>query len=330
MSTDPSIEELRRASAAGDIAALTQLGERLLDGDPPGAMGQAANALDRATRGGGVEAPARLAMLFAMGAGMIQNWTAALDLLGIGAERGSRAAREQLLVLAGADAAPQGEAADDPERWKRLRDSIDIGAWTRPGPREVLCGSPRLYRLDPFISAAACEWIIASGAGRATRARVFDPAAHGERVEETRNNSTISFKLSDMDVVMAMLRFRIAAAVGVDANALESPQLLHYKVGERFEAHFDFLDGALPGHVKGLADHGQRIATFLVYLNADFDGGETDFPILGQRHKPPAGGALWFANTLPSGTPDRRTLHAGLPPTRGEKWLLSQWIRDRG
>jgi len=23
------------------------------------------------------------------------------------------------------------------------------------------------------------------------------------------------------------------------------------------------------------------------------------------------------------------TLHTGLPPTRGEKWLLSQWMRER-
>jgi len=23
------------------------------------------------------------------------------------------------------------------------------------------------------------------------------------------------------------------------------------------------------------------------------------------------------------------TLHAGLPPLSGEKWLLSQWLRDR-
>jgi hypothetical protein len=29
------------------------------------------------------------------------------------------------------------------------------------------------------------------------------------------------------------------------------------------------------------------------------------------------------------GEPDTRTLHAGLTPTRGEKWLYSKWIRER-
>jgi hypothetical protein len=36
-----------------------------------------------------------------------------------------------------------------------------------------------------------------------------------------------------------------------------------------------------------------------------------------------------FANVDLVGNPDRSTLHAGLTPTQGEKWLLSQWIRDR-
>jgi hypothetical protein len=29
------------------------------------------------------------------------------------------------------------------------------------------------------------------------------------------------------------------------------------------------------------------------------------------------------------GTPDPDTLHIGTAPTRGEKWLLPQWIRVR-
>ena len=37
-----------------------------------------------------------------------------------------------------------------------------------------------------------------------------------------------------------------------------------------------------------------------------------------------------FFNVDAAGQPDRRTLHAGLPPSAGEKWLLSQWFRDRG
>ena len=55
---------------------------------------------------------------------------------------------------------------------------------------------------------------------------------------------------------------------------------------------------------------GQRIKTCLVYLNAEFEGGETEFPKLGLKYRGRAG-------------------DAGLPPTRGEKWLFSQWMRSK-
>jgi len=39
--------------------------------------------------------------------------------------------------------------------------------------------------------------------------------------------------------------------------------------------------------------------------------------------------ALVFDNVDAAGAGDMNTLHAGQPVTRGEKWLLSQWIRDK-
>jgi len=41
------------------------------------------------------------------------------------------------------------------------------------------------------------------------------------------------------------------------------------------------------------------------------------------------GEGLFFANSLPNGEPDRRTVHGGRPPTRGEKWVVSQFMRGR-
>jgi hypothetical protein len=324
---DRSVEVLRLAAGSGDILALTRLGERLLQDAEPAGFVEAASALDRAVRGGGVEAPASLAMLFATGAAGVQNWTAALDLLQIGAERGSANARGQLAALAGLEA--DHAAAGGKEAWERLRWSIDPQALTAPPPQQVLSRSPRIFAYAPFASPAICAWIIARARGRVVPASVFDPERHGLRIEDARNNSAFALRPADLDVVFAVVRERIAATVGVSHGALEPTQVLHYHIGQRFEPHFDFFDPDLEGHAPELADRGQRIVTFLLYLNDAFEGGETDFPLLGQRHRTPAGGALCFVNVQPSGAPDRRTLHAGLSPTQGEKWLLSQWIRDR-
>jgi hypothetical protein len=100
-------------------------------------------------------------------------------------------------------------------------------------------------------------------------------------------------------------------------------------VGQEFLPHFDFLNPDFPGHARDLARSGQRIATFLVYLNEGYEGGETEFPKLGWRYKGRTGDALLFRNLDAAGEPDRQTFHAGLPPTQGEKWLLSQWLRER-
>ena len=110
----------------------------------------------------------------------------------------------------------------------------------------------------------------------------------------------------------------------------ESLQVLHYEVGESFKPHFDFWEHGFEGHAGTMAKYGQRVFTVLVYLNEDFDGGETDFPRLGVRYRgAKKGDGLIFRNVDDLGMGDRRTLHAGLPPTRGEKWLASLWIRDR-
>ena len=109
----------------------------------------------------------------------------------------------------------------------------------------------------------------------------------------------------------------------------EPSQLLHYSVGESFKPHCDFLDPANPAYRDELARFGQRIATFLIYLNEEYEGGETSFPEVGLDYRANEGDALFFANVTRDGRPDRKTLHAGLPPIAGEKWVYSQWIRDQ-
>jgi hypothetical protein len=121
----------------------------------------------------------------------------------------------------------------------------------------------------------------------------------------------------------------MAAAVGVPVHHMEGPTILHYAVGQEITNHFDFLNPNFPGYEDEIRRRGERIITFLVYLNDDYGGGETEFPELGVRHKGRRREGLFFVNALPSGKPDTRMVHAGRPPTSGEKWILSQFIRDR-
>ena len=84
-----------------------------------------------------------------------------------------------------------------------------------------------------------------------------------------------------MDVISEVLRTRISAATHVPVPAFEPPQILRYEVGQQFIPHYDFMDENSAGFRDELGGYGQRIATFLIYLNDDYEGGETNFPKIG-------------------------------------------------
>lgn len=257
---------------------------------------------------GDPQALAFSAVLVGMGVGEPQDWGEALARLRRAAALGSAFAEAQFEALSAAG---------------------DLTAWIAAPERERLLTDPRVSAARAFLPAAFCTWLIERVRGRMTRALVYDPDRGGSRREEARSNSAFEFRFEDLDLVTVAVRARICATLGVPPGALEPVQVLHYSVGQTFERHHDYLDVTVPAYAEEVARAGQRIGTFLVYLNTGFEGGETDFPITGLRFKGGLGDALIFANVHPSGEPDRRTLHAGLPPTLGEKWLLSQWIRDR-
>ena len=95
--------------------------------------------------------------------------------------------------------------------------------------------------------------------------------------------------------------------------------MLRYSPGQEYRAHLDAIANS----------ENQRILTFLVYLNDDFEGGETEFLATGLKFKGAKGDGLLFRNADASGQPDPGSKHAGLPVLSGEKYLASRWIRER-
>jgi predicted 2-oxoglutarate/Fe(II)-dependent dioxygenase YbiX len=127
-----------------------------------------------------------------------------------------------------------------------------------------------------------------------------------------------------------LVNLRIAAAIGVPLAHQEPTNFLHYARGQQYIPHFDFFTQAEEaGFAHELRTIGQRIVTVLVYLNEGYEGGETEFPKLGWRFKGKLGDALIFWNLNQQGERELDSLHAGLPVTKGEKWLLSKWVRQR-
>jgi hypothetical protein len=133
----------------------------------------------------------------------------------------------------------------------------------------------------------------------------------------------------EADLVHLMVQARISAAIDQPVSNLEAATVLHYAIGEEIVNHYDFVDPEKPGYAEDIRWSGHRILTFLVYLNADYQGGETVFPKFGLSFRGQKGDGMCFVNTHANMQADVRTLHGGRPPTSGEKWVFSQFIRNR-
>lgn len=251
-----------------------------------------------------------LAVLSALGAGRPYGWKEAVRLVARAAELGDAQAQGQMRLL--------GDPA-----------TFDIAQWFGPAEAQQVCGAPKILAITNFLPKAACDWIIARTRPRLAVARVNNPVTGGASIESNRSNTGAGFSVLDSDLILELANARVAATIQIARQQQEPTNVLHYDPGQQFEPHFDFIDPAEPHFTEQVRQQGQRVVTALIYLNDDFEGGETDFPRLNWRFKGKAGDALIFWNVAENGGLEQNALHAGLSPTSGEKWIYSKWVRDR-
>src|SRR5690606_19188606 len=179
--------------------------------------------------------------------------------------------------------AAEAEQAEpsDPRIWARLASAIDLERWHRPAEGENLSESPVVRRMPGFAPPAACRWLIEKARGRLVPALVYDAFRREEHVSQTRTNTWAPFDLVHSDLVGVLIQARMCASAGLPFRFLEPLTVLHYDVGEQITEHYDFVDPATPNYAAEIAAKGQRKVTFLLYLNDDYEGGETELPRLG-------------------------------------------------
>lgn len=301
---------LRKAADAGDPNAQYFLGAWLL-GHAPAERPRGVELVSAAAARGHPQALHLQAVMAAAGFGQEQDWSAAMRFLAQAVEAGHMSAQGQIALLG------------SPE-------TFNIAPWLQPPASRMVFTEPRVGIIESFLAPEICDWIVAaSKQKRLCRAEIIDPATGGWRPDPGRTNTGLYLNLQEADLVTRLIKARIGAALGLPVSHQEDANVLHYAVGQVFHQHCDFLDPAQAGYAQELATFGQRAATFLIYLNDDFDGGETAFPLLDWSFRGRKGDALFFWNISTTGEVERKLLHAGRPPTRGEKWLFSQWAREQ-
>jgi len=289
-----NLDDLERRAKTDGAAALSLAEARLMgdDGKP-----DAATALALVEQGARLgNADARRAWVYMTAAG-------------IGRTADPEAAREMLAELAKEDrfAAVQLAFLGHVQCTERL-------AGVSP---EILSDDPRVTIHRGLFSAAECKYLMLLGTPWLERAKVIDEATGAGVLDAIRDADTSSFPPLAEDLVVQKINACIAEASGTDKAWGEPITILRYEPGQQYRPHHDAGAKAV------------RHWTALIWLNDDFEGGETDFPDVGLRVKGAVGDLLLFHNVTSGGVPDPRMMHAGLPVTKGVKWLASRWIRGR-
>lgn len=245
-------------------------------------------------------------------AGLIEAKRAEIYLTGRGLGRNAnrKLAQNKLKKLAETDrfAAVQSqllEHADSRERLKTIEP-------------EIVSEDPSIKIWRGLFSQAEFGYLRRIGEPILRPAMVVNPATGQGRLDPIRRSDACSFGVSIEDLMIQYILGTIAEATGTLPSQGEPLTILRYPVGGEYRKHYD----AYGGDWKGA----QRLATALIWLNDDYEGGETHFPKLDLKLRGNAGDMMVFANIGDDGMRDDRMQHAGLPVTQGEKWLASRWI----
>ncbi|XP_030527310.2 probable prolyl 4-hydroxylase 3 isoform X1 [Rhodamnia argentea] len=204
---------------------------------------------------------------------------------------------------------------------------------------EVLSWEPRAFIYHGFLSKEECEYLINLAKPHMVKSTVVDSATGKSKDSRVRTSSG-TFLQRGQDKIIRDIEKRIADFTFIPAEHGEGLQILHYEVGQKYDAHYDyFLDEF------NTKNGGQRIATLLMYLSDVEEGGETVFPAAkgnfssvpwwdqlsecakqGLAVKPRMGDALLFWSMRPDATLDPSSLHGGCPVINGNKWSSTKWM----
>lgn len=240
----------------------------------------------------------------AVAAAYQQRWDEAFELLQRACEAGEPLALAQMRALAG----------------RHPRDLLD------PPVPERITERAALFACKGYAPEGFAPWLIERAGPRLAPSLVEDPNVPGGRHDPKRTATTCVFGEDYRDIIVAIMQERAARLARVPLAGHEAPSVIRYEAGQGYDYHFDFIHADA---VEFLDKFGQRVVTIVTYLNEDFVGAQTDFPRLDIAFRGAIGDAVAFSNVLADGSPDHNTLHAGLPPVSGTKWVLSQWLRNK-
>jgi prolyl 4-hydroxylase len=197
---------------------------------------------------------------------------------------------------------------------------------------------PRVFSIKHFLTDQECDELMQLALNNDMKqSTVYSGSlVRHQRDLSTRSSTNTWLERSTSELTNRIYE-RAAKILQIDESLLQAPiddnvhahhhsvaeslQVVRYKAGEEYTPHHDFVYPPQRHRMQPT-----RFATILMYLNDDFEGGETRFPRATNAYfhdgitiEPKKGTAVLFYNVLPDGNVDDLSQHSGQPVINGEK-----------
>ncbi|KAK3612446.1 hypothetical protein CHS0354_032055 [Potamilus streckersoni] len=205
---------------------------------------------------------------------------------------------------------------------------------------EVLNYAPRVSLFYEVISDSEIKYLKEAAMNLLARSYIMGDDGKGA-LADMRVSQTAWLPESSHPIVDRLGR-RIELITGLStrqyphASHSEDFQILNYGIGGMYEPHPDWFGTLLAngayryGDPPSLRASGDRLATWLYYLEDVKKGGATVFVNLNVTVPVVKGAAAFWYNLKRNGELDENTWHAGCPVLLGSKWVSNKWIRETG
>ncbi|XP_077229383.1 prolyl 4-hydroxylase 1 isoform X4 [Tasmannia lanceolata] len=221
-------------------------------------------------------------------------------------------------------------------RWANDKDAevLRLG-FVKP---EIISWAPRIIVLHNFLSSEECDYLRAIARPRLKISTVVDIKTGKGIKSDVRTSSGMFLNSEERKYpIIQAIEKRISVFSQVPVENGELLQVLRYEKNQFYRPHHDYFSDTF-----NLKRGGQRVATMLMYLSDNVEGGETFFPMAGDGEcscggktvkgmcvKPVKGDAVLFWSMGLDGASDLNSIHGGCEVLQGEKWSATKWMRQR-
>jgi prolyl 4-hydroxylase len=165
-----------------------------------------------------------------------------------------------------------------------------------------------------FITDEMCDFLINTDVSPFKKSRIGYGKIFSKdrRVSKTKWIPRTYYKVKEIYEKCSQL-------TNIPITNIENVSVIKYEEGGYYKEHIDVDVGF----------NEPRLYTIILYLNDNYEGGETEFTLLNKKYKLKKGDALFFNNYDSLGNVSRLALHRGNEVISGVKYIANVWIQNK-